>query len=67
MRLGLDGRTIALGVSAVILAVALGGLAGTSVGAWAGVLASLAGLIPPAVLAVAAERRVRLKARERPL
>jgi hypothetical protein len=62
---GLDGRTVALGVSAVVLAVALGAVAGMSVGAWAGVLAALAGLVPPAVLAVAVERRQRVTARER--
>lgn len=62
---GLDGRTIALGVFAVVLAGVLGAVAGMSVGAWAGVLASLAGLVPPAVLAVAVERWQRVRAREK--
>jgi len=55
--LGLDGRTVAIGVFAVVLAVGLGAWAGTEVGAWAGVLAALAGLLPPAVLAFAVGRR----------
>ncbi len=59
MRWGVDGRTIALGLSAVFLALGLGAWAGTQVGAWAGALAALAGLLPPAVLAVAVERRQR--------
>ena len=59
--MGLDGRAVALGV----LAVVLGALAGTSAGAGAGVLAALAGLVPPAVLAVAVERRARNAARVR--
>jgi hypothetical protein len=61
--LGLDGRTVAIGVFAVVLALALGAVAGTQVGAAAGALAALAGLIPPAVLAVAVERRQRNIAR----
>jgi multisubunit Na+/H+ antiporter MnhG subunit len=59
---GLDGRTVSLGVLAVVLAVALGAWAGTQAGACAGVLASLAGLVPPAVLAVAVERWARTTA-----
>ena len=50
---------MAIGLFAVALAVVLGALAGTQVGAGAGVLAALAGLVPPAVLAVAVERRQR--------
>jgi hypothetical protein len=63
VRLGLDGRTVAIGVFAVVLALVLGAVAGTEVGAAAGALAALAGLIPPAVLAVAVERRQRNIAR----
>lgn len=48
---------IALGLAAVVLAIGLGAWAGTQVGAWAGALAALAGLLPPAVLVVALERR----------
>src|SRR5215472_8468924 len=59
MRLGFDGRTVALGALALILALVLGGTAGTSAGASAGAWAALAGLVPPAVLAVAVERRAR--------
>jgi hypothetical protein len=54
---GVDGRTVVLGVCAVVLAVALGALAGVSMGAWEGVLASLTGLVPPAVLGVMLQRR----------
>jgi hypothetical protein len=43
----------------LVLAVGLGAWAGTEVGAWAGVLAALAGLLPPVVLAVAIGRRQR--------
>ena len=63
MRWGLDGRTVAIGVFAVVLAVVLGAVAGTSAGAGAGALAALAGLVPSAVLAVAVERRQRNAAR----
>lgn len=59
MRFGLDGRTVAIGLSAVILALVLGAVAGTVAGAEAGALAALAGLVPPVVLAVAVERRKR--------
>jgi prepilin signal peptidase PulO-like enzyme (type II secretory pathway) len=59
---GLDGRTVSLGSLAVVLAVALGAWAGTQAGIGAGVLASLAGLVAPAVLAVAIERRSRTAA-----
>jgi Flp pilus assembly protein TadB len=55
-------RTVALVLAALGLAVGLGAWAGTEVGVWAGVLASLAGLLPPAVLAVALERRQRNRA-----
>jgi hypothetical protein len=58
-----DGRTIALGVLAVVLALVLGAVAGTQAGAAAGALAALAGLVAPAVLAVAVERRARNAAR----
>ena len=61
----LDGRTVVIGVSAVVMALALGAVAGILAGAWAGVLASLAGLVPPAVLAAAVERRQRIIAREK--
>lgn len=47
----------------MVLAVGLGAWAGTEVGAWAGVLAALAGLLPPSVLAVAVARRQRNVAR----
>lgn len=63
MRLGLDGRTVAVGLFAVVLAVVLGAVAGTLAGAGAGALAALAGLVPPAVLAVAVELRQRNMAR----
>jgi hypothetical protein len=59
---GLGGRTVAVGALAVVLAVVLGAWAGTQAGAGAGVLASLAGLVPPAVLALAMERRARTAA-----
>lgn len=65
MRGGFDGRTVALGGLALVLAVGLGALAGTQIGAWAGVLGALAGLIPPAVMAVAVERRTRNLARQK--
>ena len=61
--MGLDGRTVAIGVVAVVLAVVLGAEAGLHAGAWAGVLAALAGLVAPAVLAVAVDRRQRNLAR----
>ena len=61
--MGLDGRTVAIGVFAVVLALVLGAVAGTHAGAVTGALAALAGLIPPAVLAVAVERRQRNIAR----
>jgi hypothetical protein len=68
VRLGLDGRTVAIGLFAVVLALVLGAVAGTLAGMSAGALAALAGLVPPAVLAVAVERRqrniARLKARQ---
>lgn len=57
--MGLDGRTITIGLLAVVLALVLGAVAGTQVGAWAGALAALAGLLPSAVLAMAVERRQR--------
>ena len=59
VRGGLDGRTVAIAALAVAVAVVLGAAAGTQVGAGAGVLAALAGLVAPAVLAVAVERRAR--------
>jgi len=68
VRFGLDGRTVAIGLFAVVLALVLGAVAGTQAGAAAGALAALAGLMPPAVLAVAVERRqrniVRMKKRQ---
>jgi len=63
VRLGLDGRTVAIGLFAVVLALVLGAVAGTLAGAGAGALAALAGLVPPAVLAVAVELRQRTIAR----
>jgi hypothetical protein len=63
VRWGVDWRTVALGLAALVLAVGLGAWAGTEVGVWAGVLAALAGLLPPAVLAVAVGRRQRNIAR----
>ena len=63
--MGLDGRTVALGLFAVVLALVLGAVAGTLAGAGAGALAALAGLVPPAVLAVAVELRQRNIARMR--
>jgi hypothetical protein len=63
MRWGLDGRTVAIGLAAVALAIVLGAVAGTLAGAGAGALAALAGLVPPAVLAVAVELRQRNAAR----
>ena len=62
---GLDGQTVVLGVLAVALAVGLGAWQGTQAGPGAGVLGALAGLIPPGVLAVAAERRARKAALRR--
>jgi hypothetical protein len=56
---GFDGRTVAIGLAAVFLALGLGAWAGTQVGAWAGALAALASLVPAAVLAVVVERRQR--------
>jgi hypothetical protein len=53
VRAGLDSRTVAIGALAVLLAVALGAAAASTTGRAAGVLAALAGLVPPAVLAVA--------------
>jgi hypothetical protein len=61
--LGLDGRTVAIGVLAVVLALVLGAWAGTQVGAVAGALAALASLVPSAVLAVFVELRQRNIAR----
>ena len=63
VRLGLDGRTVAIGVLAVVVALVLGAWAGTQVGALAGALAALASLAPSAVLAVFLERRLRDVAR----
>jgi len=63
VRLGLDGRTVAIGLFAVVLAVVLGAVAASLAGAGAGALAALAGLVPPAVLAVAVELRQRNIAR----
>lgn len=63
--MGLDGRTVAIGLFAVVLALVLGAVAGTLAGVWAGALAALAGLVPPAVLAAAVERRQRNIARMR--
>lgn len=57
--MGLDGRTVTIGLLAVVLALVLGAVAGTQVDAWAGALAALAGLLPPVVLATAVERRQR--------
>lgn len=59
MRWGFDGKTVAIGLAAVVLALGLGAWAGTQVGAWAGALAALASLVPAAVLTVVAERRQR--------
>lgn len=55
----LDGLTLVIGAVAVVLALGLGAGAGSVVGVWAGVLSALAGFVPPAVLAVAVERRQR--------
>jgi hypothetical protein len=63
VRWGFDGRTIALGLLAVFLAIGLGAWAGTELGAWAGVLAALAGLLSAAVLAAAVGRWQRNLAR----
>jgi hypothetical protein len=60
---GFDGRAVAIAALAVVLAVTFGALAGSHAGAGAGALAALAGLIPPAVLAAAVERRARIAAR----
>jgi hypothetical protein len=65
VRGGFDGRAVAFAVLALVLAVVLGAVAGTRSGAAAGALAAVAGLVPPAVLAVAIERRSRILARER--
>jgi outer membrane lipoprotein SlyB len=44
---------------AVLLAVALGGIAGTEVGAKAGAFTALAGVVASAVLAIAVDRQVK--------
>lgn len=62
---GLDSRTLGIGVLGLLLAVALGWTSGRSAGPAAGVLASLAGLIPSTLLAVALERRSRNAAYEK--
>lgn len=62
---GLDGPATVIGVCAVVLAVALGWVAGTWVGSGAGVLVALAGLVPPAVWAVAMQRRQRVNAEDK--
>lgn len=49
----------------MVLALALGAVAGTQMGTAAGALAAVAGLVPPAVLAVAVERRHRNMARRK--
>ena len=59
VRGGFDGRAVALAALALVAAVVLGAVAGMHAGAAAGVLGALAGLVPPAVLAVAVERRAR--------
>jgi ABC-type transport system involved in cytochrome bd biosynthesis fused ATPase/permease subunit len=59
VRLRLNGRTVAIGMLAVLLALVLGGWAGTQVGAAAGAAAALASLVPSAVLAVFVELRQR--------
>jgi hypothetical protein len=61
--LGLDERTVVIGVLAVVLALALGAWAGTQVGPLAGALAALASLVPSAVLAIVVELRQRNIAR----
>jgi hypothetical protein len=62
---GLDSRTVAVGVLGLLIAVALGGAAGRTVGATAGALTAVAGLVSSAVLALALERRSRNVARAR--
>jgi len=62
---GFDSRAIAAAVLAVVLAVALGAVAGTSAGPAAGIWASLAGLVPPAALAVALQRHTQAMRRAR--
>lgn len=59
MRSGLDGRTVAIGVLGVVVAVVLGGVAYGEVGAAVGALTALAGVAGSAVLAVAMEQWVR--------
>jgi hypothetical protein len=59
MQWGFDGRTVAIGLAAVVVALGVGAWAGTQVGAWAGALAALAGLVSVVVLNVAVERRQR--------
>jgi len=56
---GFDGRTVAVGLAALFLALGLGAWAGTQVGAWAGALAALASLVPAALLAMVVKRRQR--------
>ncbi len=66
VRGGLDGRAVVLAVLALVAAVVLGAVAGTHAGAVGGVLGAVGGLVPPAVLALAVERRARGQAaRER--
>jgi uncharacterized membrane protein YoaK (UPF0700 family) len=63
VRFGLDGRTVAIGLSAVVLALVLGAVAGTLAGAEAGALAALAALVPAALVAAFVEIRQRNIAR----
>jgi len=49
----------------LLLAVVLGWAAGHTAGPMAGILASLAGLAPPALLAAAIERRARNAVRDK--
>lgn len=65
MRWGIEGRTVATGLAAVALAIVLGAVAGTLAGAEAGALVAFAGLVPPAVLAVAVGLRQQNMARLR--
>jgi hypothetical protein len=56
---GLDGRTVALGVLAVVVALGLGAWAGSRSGTGAGAITVLAGLASSVVAAAAVDRRAR--------
>ena len=56
---GIDSRIVALALLSVVAAVVLGFEAGVHAGAWAGVLAALAGFVPAVVWELTGDRRKR--------